>query len=129
MPAFRIDASTGALSSFPGSPFNDGNQFNPDGIAIHPTGRFLYANTVSGLVTFSIDPTTGALTSIGQVAPYVLRHLAVDASGKLLVGSPLNGGGIEVFKIDHSSCVLSVIGPPFVGTGGGQGPITIIKFP
>jgi hypothetical protein len=75
---FQIDATTGALTEVPGSPFSTpgvpANSANGSPVTIDPTGRFLYAPVyiapVSGspalsrIYAFDINPATGALTPI-----------------------------------------------------------------
>lgn len=61
-----IDASTGALSPVPGSPFAT-DTLSVE-VAVDPSGKFVYvangdppANNISA---FAIDPSTGALTPV-----------------------------------------------------------------
>lgn len=82
--AFSVNASTGALTPVPGSPFTAGP--NPQVIAVDPSGKFVYVTIIDagevapnagvlcdpafttpgagGLYIFSINQTTGALTQI-----------------------------------------------------------------
>jgi 6-phosphogluconolactonase len=65
--AFSINASTGALTAVPGSPYTAGT--NPKRIAADPSGKFVYvtnedALTNLGLSVFRIDSTTGTLSEI-----------------------------------------------------------------
>jgi len=67
--AYRINATTGALTLVPGSPFAAGNA--PHSVAIDPTVSFAtVANTGGNTIsTYLIDPTTGALsTSPGSLS-------------------------------------------------------------
>lgn len=68
--AFVINQSTGALSPMTGSPFATGNGTNgtgPFAVNIDPSGHFLYTgNTYDGTISmFTIDPSSGALSTIG----------------------------------------------------------------
>ncbi len=68
--AFTIDPSTGALTPVSGSPFPSQPAIG-NSIAINPAGKFLYAggedyNSIDSISEFSIDATTGTLTSISQ---------------------------------------------------------------
>jgi 6-phosphogluconolactonase len=73
--AYQIDATTGALTPVPGSPFSapgapGDSAFGPP-LTIDPTGRFLYTTAgVSEIFAFNIDPATGALTPIAG-SPFV----------------------------------------------------------
>jgi 6-phosphogluconolactonase (cycloisomerase 2 family) len=84
--AYSIDAASGALTAVPGSPFGVGGA--PNSVAIDASGRFLIVSIYplgggSRLAMFSIDPGTGALTSVpGSFGPtYVWEGLAADPSG------------------------------------------------
>jgi 6-phosphogluconolactonase (cycloisomerase 2 family)/uncharacterized protein YjdB len=70
--AFTVDSATGALTPVPGSPFIASGLSSVDGFVsavVDPTGRFLYAPNYDGsqVFTFSIDPTTGALTQVSTI--------------------------------------------------------------
>jgi 6-phosphogluconolactonase (cycloisomerase 2 family) len=71
-----------------GAPF--ANAGGVRGIAIDPTGKFLYASDNPGarIFTFSINQTTGALTSLGNIATpggAQPRGMAVDNANHLYV--------------------------------------------
>jgi 6-phosphogluconolactonase (cycloisomerase 2 family) len=86
---FEIDQVSGAVTAVAGSPFQEGR--DPNGLAFHPTGRFLYAvnpgdQSVSG---FGVHPATGALTELAA-SPFAVgggatpRFIAVEPLGKFL---------------------------------------------
>lgn len=86
---FEISQSSGAVTPVAGSPFHEG--YDPNALAFHPTGRFLYAvnpgeNNVSG---FSVDPVTGTLTELAA-SPFAVgggatpRFIAVEPAGRFL---------------------------------------------
>ena len=72
--AFRIDATSGALTAI-GTPVPTGGA-DPDGLTVDPSGRFDYAGNVDGanaftlanqtISTFAINPTTGAIATVGS---------------------------------------------------------------
>jgi 6-phosphogluconolactonase len=62
---FTIDGTTGILSPIPGSPFAF-----PGGAMITDYGSFLYTASANGMLAFSIDDSTGALTQVGSAIPY-----------------------------------------------------------
>jgi len=83
---------------------------NPSWIALHPSGRFLYAaNEVQnyngansgGISAFSIDRATGKLTLLNEVASRGADpcYITVDQSGKYLLVANYTGGNIAVFPI------------------------------
>lgn len=125
--AFSIDSASGALTSVPGSPFATSLQFAPYKLAIHPTGKFLYAinqgvnNTVGAL---AINSTTGGLTPISgspfAITPNTEGDLIVDPSGKFLY---MTAGGFAppnafvMFNINPSTGVLTPnLQSPITGT-------------
>jgi 6-phosphogluconolactonase (cycloisomerase 2 family) len=71
--AFSIDSTSGALTPLPGSPFTLAANSGTNGVAIHNSGKYLYASlNTGGIAAVSIDTSTGALT--------------------LVPGSPFDGG-------------------------------------
>ena len=94
-------------------------------IAIHPSGRYLYASVrgADNIVVFAIDPSTGLLTQQGAVrtgaAP---RFFMIDASGKWLLAAGQDSNTITIFKIDPATGSLhpkqnpvNVPAPVFIG--------------
>lgn len=83
---FSIDASTGALTPVPGSPFAAG--VNPFSIVVDPSGHFVYVTSISAvnqpisfgdILGFSINQTNGSLTSLAG-SPWHLQnpnHIAI----------------------------------------------------
>src|SRR5262249_57844888 len=64
--AYSINATTGALTPVPNSPFSTGPAgAHPFGIAAHPSGKFLYVtnNRSRNVSAYTIHPTTAALTA------------------------------------------------------------------
>src|SRR5271165_2729947 len=117
--AFRVDASLGALTSVPGSPFAA-----PDSlisIANDPKGKFVYTtnyglslfgNFIGSISGYSIDSNSGALTAIvGSPFPTGTNPgaVAVHASGNFLyvtntIESHLfYSGSISAYSIDAST--------------------------
>jgi 6-phosphogluconolactonase len=116
---FDFDSTTGTLSNRELSARTP----SPSFLAIHPSGKFLYAaNEVgnyegkrTGFVSgFAIQPTSGLLEPINQQPSggsdpcYVL----VDPSGKNLLVANYSGGSLEVVpiaeggKLEPPSCVI-----------------------
>lgn len=120
---FTIDSTTGAITLIPGSPFSTFGAGDVDGLAFHPSGKFLYAAAFSTneIAAYSIDTTTGVLTAVpGSVfsltnsvfaEPY---SLTVDPTGKFLYALGGANGMVYGFTIDASSGALTAIkGSPF----------------
>ena len=90
---------------------------NPSFLALHPSGKFLYAVGESGsgkIRGFSINPADGALTFLNQESsggdgPC---HVAVDATGKNALSANYSGGSVAVLpigadgKLSPPSCVI-----------------------
>ena len=105
--AFSVNASTGALTPVPGSPFPAGN--NP--LSLAAVNNFLYVSnfsdgTISG---YSIDPTNGALTALAG-SPFAIHGGPLVASrfgGFLYTTGP---GGLLAFSINPQSGALTQVG-------------------
>jgi 6-phosphogluconolactonase len=65
----RVDQTTGALTQLPVAPQTTSNIGLPT-LAIDTSGKYLYATSIGDMVSFQIDPTTGALTPIGSPAGF-----------------------------------------------------------
>jgi len=93
---YTINATTGALTPVPGSPFANGYA---NSITVDPTGRFafvtqtnssIYMQTTGGVSVYRIDPSTGSL-SLAAGSPYLAAtcclsgsSASVDPTGKFL---------------------------------------------
>jgi 6-phosphogluconolactonase len=103
---FTLDPKTGATQP----PILAGAAKNPSFLALHPSGRFLYAvgetesfdGKSSGAVSaFAIDQTTGDLTLLGQQPSEGAGpcHLIVDRSGRHVLVANYGGGTVAVLPI------------------------------
>lgn len=83
-------------------------------IALHPTGKFLYASNRGhdSIAVFTIDPASGKLASKGYVPTRGKepRHFAIDPSGKFLLAENQLSNNIVVFKIDPATGGLTPTG-------------------
>ena len=78
--AYRVDEVTGALTAIAGSPFV--TQPGAHGIAVHPSGAFVYVATYDdGVITYAVNPTTGALSRVGAPVLPGSRSIAIHPSG------------------------------------------------
>jgi YVTN family beta-propeller protein len=116
---FSINSATGALTSagtitgvYPGGPccFN--------AVAVDPSGRFAYmtnggVNTggVNLVSAFTIDSTSGALTSIGTAAtgdgP---SSVAIGPGGKFAYVANFNSNNVSMYTINGTSGALTSVG-------------------
>lgn len=117
--AYSIDAASGALTAVPGSPFGVGGV--PSSVAIDASGRFLIVSIFplgggSRLAVFSIDPGTGALTSVpGSFGPtYVWGAVAADPSGPYVYAGTSftanNAAIVFALSIDQATGALASVG-------------------
>ena len=102
--AYRFHPSTGILDSLDVAAETP----NPTYLAVHPSGRFLYAvnetdnfggKKSGSIAAYALDPHTGKLTFLNQAATRGGGpcHLAIDATGKALVAANYNGGSVASF--------------------------------
>jgi 6-phosphogluconolactonase len=104
---FRLDPSTGDLE--PAGAVRAGAR--PSFLALHPSGRTLYAVNESGVPpdcpggavgAFSIDPRSGNPTLLDR-QPSRGRgpcHLAVDRTGRLVFAANYGSGSVDVFPVE-----------------------------
>ncbi len=125
--AFAIDASSGALTQIPGSPFAAGE--SPHSIGFDQSGKFAYVlgsfselTDRPGISVFSVNSSTGMLDAIpgSTVAVASLTSMAVDPSGRFIYapGSSWDGTsvrhGISAFHIDTvTGALMEAAGSPF----------------
>jgi len=104
--AFRFDPASGEATSLGLA----AETTNPSFVAVHPSGRFLYAvNEVpnyqgpnsGGVSAFSIDRETGKLTFLNEVPSKGADpcYITVDRSGKFVLVANYTGGSVAVFPI------------------------------
>jgi DNA-binding beta-propeller fold protein YncE len=115
---YKIDATTGALTLAPGSPFAAGT--NPGANALAPGGRFAYvANKGSNNISaYRLNATTGALTPVAG-SPFAMDYspngpdaITIDSTGKYAYVA--SGAGVSAFSIDATTGALArVPGEPF----------------
>ena len=103
----EFDAETGRLSK----PRLAAEAVNPSFLAIHPTGKYLYAvnetadfeGKKSGALTaFAIDQESGRLKPLNQVASAGAApcHLVVDQAGNTLLTANYTGGNVSLRAIE-----------------------------
>jgi len=79
---YSVNASTGALTPVPGSPFATG--VDPSGVTVDPSGRFVYVSNYfsQNVSSYTVDAISGALTPIPGKLP------AVEGSPTAVVTRP-----------------------------------------
>ena len=125
--AYTVDPATGALSAIDADTVTAGVQYfaatAPVALAINPSGSYLYVldNAVSSISAFSIDPSTGRLTSIdadavsaGSQALHIAganpTNIAMDPLGGYLYAMDSNPatGQLHALKIDAVNGALTL---------------------
>ncbi len=132
---YTIDATTGALT-YAGEV--DGN--SPDfccfnSVAVHPSGKFAYVVAGGGgsnsVAKYTIDATTGALTSLGTFAVGgFAQSVAVDPSGKFAYVATVSGAAgpadnVAMYTINATTGALASIGTIAAGTD----PVSVVVDP
>ena len=106
MYAYRFDATTGWLTPLGLA----AETTNPSFLAVHPSGRFLYAvaetsnyeGTKSGFVSaFAISSATGKLTLLNQVSSRGGSpcHISLDKTGQYVLVANYRGGSVATFPV------------------------------
>ena len=87
-------------------------------IAIHPSGKFLYASNrgYDSIAVFSIDPTTGtpALVEFAPTNGKRPRHFALDPTGSWLVVANQDSSNVVVFRVNRKTGRLTANWTDFV---------------
>jgi 6-phosphogluconolactonase len=114
---FRYVAARGslqALQSVSTLPPGFHGQNHPAEVAVHPSGKFLYASNRGhdSIAIFSIDAASGKLRPIGHQPTLGKepRHFGIDPSGKYLLAANQNSDNVVVFRIDAATGLLHPTG-------------------
>jgi 6-phosphogluconolactonase len=134
-------ASLTAVGTFPAAPTVAGTSAAPSGVAITPSGSFLYVsnfgeNSVSG---FAVNSSSGVLTAVPG-SPFAAGSsptgLAIDPSGKYLYAANEGSNNASAFEICASALpgcpsppdgsLVPITGSPF---SAGLGPVSLAVDP
>jgi len=129
--AYTINPTTGALTSTTGGIIGTGINGTPElfnSVAVDPSGKFAYAadggafpagsfGGDSSVSMYTINSTTGALTSIGMIAAgYGPDSVAVDPAGKFAYVANFDSNDVSMYTIDATTGALASIGTIAAGT-------------
>src|SRR5579864_5412448 len=114
---YREDPNSGVLTALSGSPFPSGA--GPQSIAIHPSGKFLYAaNGAQGendVSLFNIA-SDGSISEVTPRTPVgtLPKILTMDASGNFLYVANAGSNNVSAFSVSASNGALTPVqGSPF----------------
>ena len=83
-------------------------------IAIHPSGKFLYASNRGhdSIAVYAVDPRAGTLTAVARVPTggKEPRHFAIDPSGRFLLAENQFSNSIVEFRIDPETGIPAPTG-------------------
>jgi|HubBroStandDraft_1064217.scaffolds.fasta_scaffold00233_11 6-phosphogluconolactonase len=125
---FTINSSTGVLT--PTTPATVPTGYFPQGIAIDPSGRFVYtANSDDNTVSmFTINSSTGVLTPTAPAAVAAGSSpgfMTVHPSGKFAYASNQDDDTISMYTINSSTGVLTPTTPAAVPAGSSPFGVTV----
>ena len=128
---FAINPTNGALTSTTGGIYGTGVNGTPgffNSMAFDPSGKFAYAadggafpassfGGSSSVSMYTIDSTTGALTSTGMIdAGANPDSVAVDPAGKFAYVTNFNSNDVSMYSIDATTGTLTSIGTIVAGS-------------
>jgi len=129
--AYTINPTTGALTSTTGGITGTGVNGTPEffnSVAVDPSGKFAYAadggafpagsfGGDSSVSMYTINSTTGALTSTGMIAAGSgPDSVAVDPAGKFAYVANFGSNDVSMYTIDATTGALASIGTIAAGT-------------
>ena len=119
--AYRLDRATGALSAgqtITTLPTGFTARNTCSQIHLTPSGRFLYVgnrghNSIAG---FAVDPASGGLTPIGQVATEAVPSaFCVDPTGNFVFAAGTSSGRLASYRINTGTGALTPLATEAVG--------------
>jgi 6-phosphogluconolactonase len=122
---YTIGATTGALTSIGTINGNCPGLCLPSSVVVDPSGKFAYVASGVGsggnfpynIEMYTIDATTGALTSIGTIAAGTAPvFVAVDPAGKFAYVMNSGSNDVSMYTIDAATGVLTSMGTIAAGT-------------
>jgi 6-phosphogluconolactonase len=126
---YAIDATSGALTAAPGSPFATETGAGTGWVAFDKSGSYLYATNylTNNISAYSVDTASGALTKIAG-SPFAAGTgpdaIEVDPSNKFALATNSADDTVSVFAINLASGALTpVAGSPFAA---GDFPSTLV---
>jgi YVTN family beta-propeller protein len=137
---YSINPTTGALTSTTGGVIGTGITGTPEffnSVAFDPSGKFAYAaeggafpagsfGGSNDVAMYTIDGTTGAMTSIGMIAAGTSPDsVAVDPAGKFAYVPNFGSNDVSMYTIDATTGALTSTGTIATGTA----PLSVVVDP
>ena len=137
---YTINPTTGALTSTTGGINGTGINGTPElfnSVALDPSGKFAYAadggafpagsfGGSSSVSMYTVNSTTGALTSIGMIAAGTgPDFVAVDPAGKFAYVTNFSSNDVSMYTIGATTGALASIGTIAAGTD----PVSVVVDP
>jgi YVTN family beta-propeller protein len=137
---YSINPTSGALTATTGGIVDTGVNGIPglyNSVALDPSGKFAYApdggafpegsfGSSSTVSMYTVDSTTGALTSIGTIAAGTgPDSVAVDPAGKLAYVTNFSSNDVSMYTIDATTGALASAGTIATGTA----PLSVVVDP
>jgi 6-phosphogluconolactonase (cycloisomerase 2 family) len=111
--AYAVNATTGALTAVPGSPFALPSDSSPFASAVHPSGKFLYVACQGSIQVLAIAPAGGALTPAPTLKAAIPGRVAGDVvlhpSGKFLFVADAGHGVVKSYAVDAGTGALAFV--------------------
>jgi len=116
----NFDSTTGSISLV-----SKLTGFSPSWLLVHPTGKFLFSvSSNGGVVSMSVDSTTGALKVINSVnTPGPTVHISIDPQGTTLFAASYTSGTISTLPVNPNTGQLGSITSSMKFYGHGTNPI------
>ncbi|WP_263383491.1 lactonase family protein [Granulicella arctica] len=124
-------AGAGTLTAVSGSPYS--LALPPTAMAITPSNSFLYLSELGGIYAYSINATTGVLTTVssgGALATTNFGSVSLDISpdGQWLFALSQDSATLQEYQINATTGALAAIATPtYVGVGGTQAVAKMVK--
>jgi len=120
LPPPMFQGGTGALTSVGTAATGT----SPLGVAVDPTGRFVFVTNFSGATVqaYTVNQSTGALTAVGSAIaagtnPY---GIAVDPTGRFVFVANQSDATVQAYTVNQSTGALTFVG--VVATAAGSFP-------
>ena len=114
------------------------NETSSAHVVVHPSGKFVYASnrTTNSIAMFSVDATSGRLTTIGHETGGGMvrtpRDFGIEPSGRFLLVANQGTNTVLVFRIDATAGTLTRVGDPVTVpsspqfAGRARAPLTLV---